>query len=367
MKPRILTAGIFAAALTASGHADDFQDRIEQWQSETGVTGLAVAIWDGTQATVATAGLRSAEGERVQTDDQFAIASVTKTLTAAAVLQLAERGLFSLDDTVAEAAGIDFGTDVTVRDLLRHEAGMPEFIGGALSFGQFLEEHANGREAWKSAEILGFATAERATPDADFAYSNSHYALLGQIIRHQTGEDLASALRALVFEPAGLESAALVTSQSDTPAALGYSAMLAGPLGAAQFDARLARELASLGDAAGGGMINAGDLARWTALWCSGEFVAGQEFSPARGGVAFGLDAQQIQIGLGAFEVDYGGDRYCLHGGDGLGVTALSIYDPASGTAVAILQNDDSIRSLGFGQAGYLDTLALEILESRRD
>lgn len=355
----------FTAATICPASAQDLEPVIADWQSQTGVTGLSAAVWNGIDLETAVAGHRTTGGAAVAYDDVFAVASVTKTITAAAILVLANRGDISLDTPVSTASGTEFGANISVEDLLYHEAGIPEFIGGALSFETFLSEHAAGRTRWTHEEVVDLASAQAGTPDSDFGYSNSHYALLGQIIVHQTGKDLKTAMRSLVFEPAGLTSARLVSEPIQAPDALGFSAMLGGALGDPQFDPRLATELASLGHAAGGVAMTAGDMARWAALWFSGEFVEGQAYRSPLGGSAFGLASDQILIGAGAFDVRYGDMRLRLHGGDGLGVTALAIYDPGTDTAIALVQNDDAVRALGFGADGFLDSLALEILSAQ--
>ena len=363
---RAFSAGLALLAATAGAQAQDLQTQVETWRARNDVLGISVAVWDGRSLDTAVAGHRSENGEAISPSDRFAIASVSKTFTAAAILTLSANRLALLDDPVSTASGMSFGANLTVRSLLYHTAGIPEYIGGALSFQTFLAEHANGRSSWLSETVVDFATAAPGTANSDFAYSNSHYAILGRVIEHQTGVDLADALDTLIFQPAGLSSASLVTESSDVPEALGYSAMLGGVLGAPQFDDRLARELASLGYAAGGVMISAGDLARWGAIWLADDTSGnGQAYElPAVGG-AFGLDAGRVSVGAGAFEVIYGDHRYRLHGGDGLGATALVFYDPESRISIAILQNDDLVRSLGFGAPGFLDELALEILASR--
>ncbi|WP_339332632.1 serine hydrolase domain-containing protein [uncultured Maricaulis sp.] len=363
---RAFSAGLALLAATAGAQAQDLQTQVETWRARNDVLGISVAVWDGRSLDTAVAGHRSENGEAISPSDRFAIASVSKTFTAAAILTLSANRLALLDDPVSTASGMSFGANLTVRSLLYHTAGIPEYIGGALSFQTFLAEHANGRSSWLSETVVDFATAAPGTANSDFAYSNSHYAILGRVIEHQTGVDLADALDTLIFQPAGLSSASLVTESSDVPDALGYSAMLGGVLGAPQFDDRLARELASLGYAAGGVMISAGDLARWGAIWLADDTSGnGQAYElPAVGG-AFGLDAGRVSVGAGAFEVIYGDHRYRLHGGDGLGATALVFYDPESRISIAILQNDDLVRSLGFGAPGFLDELALEILASR--
>lgn len=355
-----------AVLTTAPAPGQDLDQRVQTWQQTQGILGIAVAVQTATALDISVAGLLEADGQHVATGDRFSSASVSKTFTAAAILALVSRGELSLQDRVSEVSGLDFGEELTVENLLYHEAGIAEFIGGSLSFETFLSEHGQGRTAWSTQEVVAFATASPGQAGSDFAYSNAHYVILGRIIEQATGMPVEQALQALVFAPAGLESARLIHEAGESPDAHGHSDMLAGALGRAQLDARLSTELASLASSAGGVMLNAGDLAKWTRLWFSGEFMAGQSFRDPRGGQALGLPAGQIQVGAGGFSVRYDLGTMLLHGGDGLGVTALALYDPESGIAVAILMNDDSVRSLGFGADGFADAFALELIESYR-
>ncbi len=360
---------VIVAVSMAVSHvqAGKLEHQVNAWHARTGVLGLSVAVWDGERLETAVAGLRYLGGEPVAVEDRFAVASVTKTFTAAAILALVERGAMGLDTPVSVAAGLDYGAEMTISSLLYHNAGVPEYIGGALSFETFLSEHTRGRSDWSSDEVVILATALPGAADAGFGYSNSHYAILGRVIERQTGLSLEQALEALIFEPFGLDSAALITATSETPDALGHSAMLGQAVGAPQFDSRLARELGSLGYAAGGAMITAGDLAIWGQVWLSGSMATNQVYSAPAGGAAFGVDADRISVGAGAYDVIYGHRHYRLHGGDGLGVTALVLYDPETNVSIAILQNDDAVRALGLGASGFLDELALEILAGRAD
>jgi len=344
---------------------DTLTPRVAEWRAAAGVQGVSVAVFNGSTIEAASAGVRREGGQPIETVDSFPAASVSKSFTAAAILRLVEQGAFKLDQSASELSGLNIPAEITITELLDHEAGLPEYMGGALSFETFLGEHANGREAWSVQEVRRYASASAPSGEPEFAYSNAHYVILGAVIEKQSGLPLAQALKALVFDPAGLASARLITGDADDASdaeVLGYSANLAGALGSAQLDHRLSRELATAGDAAGGVVINSPDLARWAALYFSGQFVGGISFVAPKGGEAFGLSADKIGVGPGVYEILYGDRRFRLHGGDGLGVTALAVYDPGSKSSVAILVNDDKVHSLGFGKSGYLDTLALELL-----
>jgi D-alanyl-D-alanine carboxypeptidase len=336
--------------------------RLDAWREDAGVQGVAVAIHGAGHTELAISGVRSEGGLALQPGDSFSIASVSKTFTAAAILVLVDQGRFDLSDSAAALSGLDLPAPITVDQLLRHASGLPEYMGGALSFEVFLGQHAEGREAWSADDVRDFAIAAAPAEAPGFQYSNANYVVLGAIVEQQTGLPLAEALDALVFQPEGLSSARLIRTEEDDPEALGHSAAQASMLGSAQLDARLNRELATAGDAAGAVAINAADLAHWAHDYFSGTFVAGLDFDTPLGGEAFGLAADRIAVGPGSYQVSYGDQSLRLHGGDGLGITALAAYDPATGRAIAILVNDDTVHALGFGDAGYLDALARELL-----
>ena len=150
---------------------------------------------------------------------------------------------------------------------------------------------------------------------------------------------------------------------TDTPNALGKSVGIKPVLGSSQIDSRLTCELATAGNAAGGIAINSADLAMWARHYFRGSYVDYIQVKTPKGGEAFGLQDDRIAVGPGVFEVKYGEQYIRLHGGDGLGSTALIAYDIDKDKAVAILVNDDKIQSLGFGADGFLDVLAIELLK----
>jgi D-alanyl-D-alanine carboxypeptidase len=342
--------------------ADKLQDRVTQWQIDNGVQGVAVAIYRDGQVSEAVSGLRTQAGEPLEIADTFSAASITKTFTAGAIMALVDQKRLDLDDSASQLSGLNIPADISIDQLLRHESGLPEYMGGALEFAHFLSEHTEGREAWSTKEIRQYAIAGDVEPVPRFSYSNANYVVLGAVIENVTGQRLDLALRTLVFAPLELASVSFTTGSSDTPDAMGRSAMLVDITGSAQLDARLSRELATAGNAAGGIVTNASDLALWGHRWYSGDFSSETTWAAPLGGKAFGLAADRISVGPGGFEITYGQHLLRVHGGDGLGVSALLAHDPITGSTVAILVNDEILRSLGFGEPGYLDNLALELL-----
>jgi CubicO group peptidase (beta-lactamase class C family) len=133
------------------------------------------------------AGLASvARGSAVSRHTRFNGFSVTKTITAVAVLQLVESGALELDQPArAYLPSFPYSGQITVRQLLTHSAGIPNPI--PLRWMHLEAEHPNfDRDAFFSAEYARHPKVASA-PNARFAYSNLGYQILGEIIEAVTG------------------------------------------------------------------------------------------------------------------------------------------------------------------------------------
>ncbi|EWM12788.1 serine hydrolase [Kutzneria sp. 744] len=152
----------------------------------------------------------------VAPDTVFALASVTKPFTALTV-----RGLIDLDTTIGAylpnypAAG----RDVTVRQLLTHTSGIPEFL-------EVPGFHARSYLPQTPGEILAaFADLPLDfAPGSRFSYSNTGYWLLGQIVEAVTGGSFAEAVAEQVLRPAGMIDTRVLADDAVIPRrARGYS------------------------------------------------------------------------------------------------------------------------------------------------
>ena len=145
----------------------------------------------------------SADGVRVRPDStaRYAIGSITKTMTAAAIMTLVDRGAVRLSSparTYLPGLALD---SVTVFHLLAHSSGVPDYFGWA--------EYAAGRErplddaafvAVVSGKPLDFR------PGTSSRYSSTGYRVLGAIIERVSGEPYERFVRSQVLEPAGLRA-----------------------------------------------------------------------------------------------------------------------------------------------------------------
>jgi CubicO group peptidase (beta-lactamase class C family) len=131
---------------------------------------------------------------------RFQIGSLTKQFTAALILELAQQGRLNLDATLSvylPEYRHDVADVVTIRQLLGHSAGVPDFVRRS-DIMQILKEPATPQEVISKycSNALEFA------PGTEFKYSNCGYLILGALYEQVTGETYADGLRRLTARAA---------------------------------------------------------------------------------------------------------------------------------------------------------------------
>ena len=132
--------------------------------------------------------------------------SFTKTVLAAAALSLVRDGLIGLDEGVPEGP-------FTLRQLLRHEAGLADYS----ELADYHTAVARHETPWSAAEMLQRldATRLRYAPGDGWRYSNVGYLFIARLIARVTGLRLEEALTQRVFAPLGLSRIRLATTRAD--------------------------------------------------------------------------------------------------------------------------------------------------------
>ena len=156
----------------------------------------------------------------------FRIASITKTFTATAILQLRDEGKLHLDDPAVAFlpelgdASSSFGRieTVTLRRMLSHESGLMGDPPGARWFHDVYEASPAANLA-RAAEI-----GTRIPPNVQQKYSNLAFQLLGEIVARVDGRPYVDAIHARILEPLGMRSSGFHPLPADLEArrAVGY-------------------------------------------------------------------------------------------------------------------------------------------------
>ncbi|MDR4937848.1 serine hydrolase [Rossellomorea marisflavi] len=145
------------------------------------------------------------------TQTRFGMASGCKIFTAIAILQLIEKGCFSLDSRIRDVLPLKhshFHESITVHQLLTHTSGIPDYFDE--------EKMDDFEDLWRDqpsyrmespADFLPLFEQEtmKSTPGERFSYNNSGYVLLGLIIEKHAGITFSEYVETHIFEAAGME------------------------------------------------------------------------------------------------------------------------------------------------------------------
>jgi D-alanyl-D-alanine carboxypeptidase len=148
----------------------------------------------------------------------FAIASVTKTFTAAIVLQLAEEGRIRLDGKVTDyLPDLELAQGVTVRQLLAHRSGIADLLAPMRN-----RLNAEPSRMWQPAEVLALVGPSTFEPGTDWGYSNTNYVVAGLLVERVTGHPFADELERRIVGPLRLVGTG-IPSRGGLPYLLGIS------------------------------------------------------------------------------------------------------------------------------------------------
>lgn len=160
----------------------------------------------------------TSQGREVTAQTPFYTASITKTLTATAIVLLAEDGLLDFDDSIADHLpvelldglhvfeGKDYSTGITIAQLLTHQSGLPDYWNDIPVSGENMMSLLLERPDyfWQPEELIAFTKANfkaRFAPGTAYHYTDTEYVLLGIIIQRLTDMPLHDFFRRRIFEP----------------------------------------------------------------------------------------------------------------------------------------------------------------------
>ncbi len=201
--PRVLLFLLFLSC-GFSVYADNVDDYMKAEMRQRNVPGAAVAVVRNGKIVKAEGyGLASVEFNIPATKETvFEIGSVSKQITAAAIMLLAEDGKINTDAKISEYLPNtpESWKNVTVRNLLTHTSGIKSYTGIATGF-----ELTKRLKRDQFIKAIGAYPLEF-TPGERYNYSNSGYNLLGFIIESVTGKSYWDFVRERIFRPLGMNS-----------------------------------------------------------------------------------------------------------------------------------------------------------------
>jgi D-alanyl-D-alanine carboxypeptidase len=209
-----------AAPPTASASAGpvrvgDVQKAMEGLVRTGHVVGAIGEVYvDGERVGKGSAGSRLLHGRggAIPSNARYRIGSQTKSMTATVVLQLVGEGRLNLDDElvallpkVAEKDLVERADEITVRDLVQHTSGIPDYFGPDV-------DPLDITRTYRPADLLAASRKKpRRVEIGTFDYSNTNHILLGMIIERLSGRSLASEFDRRLFAPLGMRDTYLPT------------------------------------------------------------------------------------------------------------------------------------------------------------
>jgi CubicO group peptidase (beta-lactamase class C family) len=234
------------------------EHRVRAAQREDRIPGISVGVVrDG--ELIWSLGVGAADvaepGQPPTADTAFAVGSISKTFTAALVMQLRDEGRLALGDRLVDHLPGHRHTEITLRELLAHASGLQREPPG---------------NPWDTLQmpaieelVAGLDEIEQVLPARlRWHYSNLAFALLGEVVARTEGRPLDELLRARLFGPLGLTRTGYTPG---APRALGY---FTDPF-TDQVQPERWPEMGAFA-AAGGLWSTVTDLARWAAVLSDG-------------------------------------------------------------------------------------------------
>lgn len=301
---------------------------------------VAVGIPDAIAAVVTPAGrwtgasgIDGPKGRRASPGDVFAIASISKTFTAALIMRLVEDGKIGLDEPLSTYLG-SLKTDTnsaTVRHALAMRSGIPDTSDASIA-----KVSAHPLHVWTTPQILAEFPPSSASPGEQFTYSNPTYKLLNLAAESVSGAPLPVAMRSAVLDPAGSPTSLLVQSADTTTPKPWALPIVSGDLDIASYGAGGAlpsRSDATFSMAASGMASDARSLASWA--W---QLFAGKVISTNSLGTMMTVDPAGNGLGLDKL-TDFGSATAFGHGGSKDGYQSLLAIFPDRQEVIVVFVN----------------------------
>jgi D-alanyl-D-alanine carboxypeptidase len=255
--------------------------------------------------------------------------SITKSFTVTLLLKLADEGRLDLDDPVSRyVRGVPNGAAVTLRDLAAMTSGLPDYTTPEF----FQAFQTNPRRIFTARELLAYAWRQPVPgqPGQEAVYTNVNTVLLGEVISAVTGRSFERSLRRQVLRPLGLRQTLVTPDQRRWPRPR--------PVGYQRENGALTPQPGNLSifRAAGEMLATLPDLRRWAGMLGRGRLLSRSTANARRSAaqpLAEGPEYDSYGLGLGSLEGWWG------HTGEGLGFTALVMYEPRSRARAAIAMN----------------------------
>ncbi|HEX8725777.1 MAG TPA: serine hydrolase domain-containing protein [Gemmatimonadaceae bacterium] len=269
-------------------------------------------------------------------DMHYAIGSISKQFTVAAVMLLQQEGKLSIDDPVSKwFPELTRANEVTLRNLMSHTSGYEDYAPQDYTIPEWTKP--------SSAEKIVHEWATKPLdfdPGTQYQYSNTNFNIVGLIVQKASGQPFWSFLKARVLDPVGLSHAIDLDTQHDQLEPTGYFRHAFGPLRPALMEAP------GWYFADGEMAMPVGDLLTWDISMMNQSLLSPASYAEMESPTRL-RDGLYSNYGLGLSIRALDGHRMVTHGGEVGGFVASNTVFPDDRIAVAVLTNQEASPAAG--------------------
>lgn len=373
----LVLAGLWSAPAAASGPArclgyqravavDVCADRsdprapeivaaVRKLQEQYSLRAVVFGVWDGRKELVSGALGNAYPGVRADRRMHFRVGNVTEALTSTLLLQLVDEGKIRLDDPLSKwFPALPRAGEITLAMLAGSTSGYAHYVNNE----DFVDAvHAYPFRHWRPDELIEIGTGMPMLfdPGTSWAFSDTNFVILGEILRRVGGAPVSVQLRRSILEPLGMRDTVMTTTAGTPPPVLhGYT------------DERGMYEDATFWNPSwatytGNMTSNLADMGRWARAVGTGTVLSPQsharQFAPDSAGL--GHLTSTFYYGLGGAVAN----GWILGGAPGLmGITGIVSYLPSTQTAIVVFTTASPDTPPGVHYAGAIFNRVGQIL-----
>ncbi|VWL85005.1 serine hydrolase domain-containing protein [Oceanivirga miroungae] len=324
----------------------------EKFSENNRNTGVVVSIEKDGKTSVYKSGYANYETKKlVNENDYFEIGSASKLFTAIAIMQLVEDKKLSLDTKIskfypsgdivklATYKGKNYWDTITVEMLLNHTTGFIDYLNVHGSSDKVLELYNHSNEVFSFDDLIKLSTDygdAQFKPGDSFAYCNTNYVILGDIISKVSGMNWKKYIKTNLFEKAGLKDTYL---GSELPKEI-KDKVITG-----YYDDLETKMPFSLASSAGEIVSTQKDLQKFLSFFISGKFYKDKktldiQLNRGKHSMQEGKGMPIYSLGVTEFLGGYG------HNGQTLGFQSFVAANPTTKTNYVLLMNNANANSM---------------------
>jgi D-alanyl-D-alanine carboxypeptidase len=333
----LFLVGSYPATALSDAARSQIDKSITDTLAAFGAASVSVAVVeDGRLAYARAFGLANIDRHiAATTDTRYAVGSISKQFTAAALLLAQEQGKVSIDDKVGKYfPDLTRASEVTIRELLSHTSGYEDYAP------QDYIIPAWTRSTTPQAIMDNWAKKPlNFDPGTKWQYSNTNYVIAGAVLEKVTGQNLLDFLQEHFFGPLEMKSAGAWVRPGGADADA-YTRFALGP----------PRPVAREGDgwyfAAGELSMTPADLAKWDIAFLEKKILSEKSYSEFETEIKL-ANGGATHYALGLSLGEQLGTPVLSHGGEVSGFLASNTVFPKKNAAVIVLSNEDGLGLVG--------------------